>query len=279
MPPPSCYRWPSRSIPSCSVAASGGPSPCGRPAGRRRPEGHVRGRAREPGHHAWPATTAPWRGRCWNRRPGGRALSTSRRRGAKPVCRRRGDRPGLGRRPGRLLARRRPRRPLHPKAAMRRVIADVLAHGGPERWDHLDEDYVGFAPILWTVSSLTDRLGGSQAAAVGTSKGSRVGSAHRRKARIGGQSPPSSSCVDRFRDRLGAFSGGRGRVFEESSDSGSSKPGSTSPPGPIGEGQDLDRGRRRVIVDLREKRVEHPDTPHAAGEVFPRPSRSLRWRR
>jgi hypothetical protein len=33
---------------------------------------------------------------------------------------------------------------LHPKTSARRVIADVLAHGGAERWDHLDRQYQYF---------------------------------------------------------------------------------------------------------------------------------------
>ena len=32
-----------------------------------------------------------------------------------------------------------PGTPMHPKATIRRVIADVLAYDGPERWDHLDD--------------------------------------------------------------------------------------------------------------------------------------------
>jgi hypothetical protein len=32
---------------------------------------------------------------------------------------------------------------LHPKASMRLVIADVLAHSGPDRWEQLDRDQVG----------------------------------------------------------------------------------------------------------------------------------------
>ncbi len=38
----------------------------------------------------------------------------------------------------------RPAAPLHPKATIRRVIADVLAYDGPERWEHLDSDYLYF---------------------------------------------------------------------------------------------------------------------------------------
>jgi hypothetical protein len=37
-----------------------------------------------------------------------------------------------------------PGAPLHPKATIRRVIAGVLAYDGPERWDHLDAEYLGF---------------------------------------------------------------------------------------------------------------------------------------
>jgi hypothetical protein len=37
-----------------------------------------------------------------------------------------------------------PGAPLHPKATIRRVIADVLAYTGPERWDDLDYYYLGF---------------------------------------------------------------------------------------------------------------------------------------
>jgi len=33
---------------------------------------------------------------------------------------------------------------MHPKTSARRVIADVLAHGGPQRWDHLDQQYQFF---------------------------------------------------------------------------------------------------------------------------------------
>jgi hypothetical protein len=35
---------------------------------------------------------------------------------------------------------------LHPKATVRRVIADVLAYDGPERWEHLDDYFLGFEP-------------------------------------------------------------------------------------------------------------------------------------
>jgi hypothetical protein len=35
---------------------------------------------------------------------------------------------------------------VHPKATVRRVIADVLAFDGPERWEHLDDYYLGFEP-------------------------------------------------------------------------------------------------------------------------------------
>ena len=37
-----------------------------------------------------------------------------------------------------------PRQPMHPKATIRRAIADVLAYTGPARRDHLDDDYLGF---------------------------------------------------------------------------------------------------------------------------------------
>ena len=37
-----------------------------------------------------------------------------------------------------------PGKPTHPKATIRRVIADVLAYTGPERWDHLDDYYLDF---------------------------------------------------------------------------------------------------------------------------------------
>jgi hypothetical protein len=37
-----------------------------------------------------------------------------------------------------------PGTPMHPKATIRRVIADALAYTGPERWDHLDDEYLGF---------------------------------------------------------------------------------------------------------------------------------------
>ncbi len=35
---------------------------------------------------------------------------------------------------------------LHPKTSMRRVIADVLAHGGPDRWDYFDTHYLPSRP-------------------------------------------------------------------------------------------------------------------------------------
>ncbi len=37
---------------------------------------------------------------------------------------------------------------LHPKAMMRRVIADVLAHGGSERWDHLGRSHGAYLSSL-----------------------------------------------------------------------------------------------------------------------------------
>ncbi len=37
-----------------------------------------------------------------------------------------------------------PATPMHPKATIRRVIAEVLAYTGPERWDHLDFHYLYF---------------------------------------------------------------------------------------------------------------------------------------
>ena len=37
-----------------------------------------------------------------------------------------------------------PGTPTHPKATIRRVIAEVLSYTGPERWDHLDDYYLYF---------------------------------------------------------------------------------------------------------------------------------------
>jgi hypothetical protein len=33
---------------------------------------------------------------------------------------------------------------VHPKTSMRRVIADVLAHAGPERWDQFEKAQIGY---------------------------------------------------------------------------------------------------------------------------------------
>ena len=95
-----------QSIPNCCGAASGRPSPCGRPG---RPAATRPARTKRESR-TWPS---PWPLRPRRGPPGARAgrlaarslVERCRSSGPRPVRRRRGDRPGLGRRPGRRLAR------------------------------------------------------------------------------------------------------------------------------------------------------------------------------
>jgi hypothetical protein len=73
--------------------------------------------------------------------------------------------------------------PGHPDATVRRGIAEALAYDGLERWDYLDDDYLGLVAIPGTRSG--DVLGAAQVAAFGSSNSSDKGSS-----KPGNTSPP-----------------------------------------------------------------------------------------